>query len=186
MRLAPVHRPMWLLLLAVGIAALASWALRRTRAPRATPCVEITRRLADGSLCHITLGPARAGSTARARLESVRVRVRGQESRVSPDVLADLPDVHVPDGIQVAEFADELYLLLSGGEGPAAWQAKLTIRDGRVTAREVTRAGQTAEAAFFQAPTVTVVAAGLPVAAESSGSLHLLDAKHIRAEGASP
>ena len=99
--------------------------------------VVIERQLSGGAPCTIKIQSA---SEDAGRMD-ITILVSGTEIRIPTECLADLSDCHVPDGVQVADFAGDIFLLLAGGEGDSSWQAKLTIRDQRVTERELQRGG---------------------------------------------
>lgn len=153
-------------------AVLLVLAPRRYTQPQ-RPQVVVTRALSDGRPCRVTIQPVWAEDGMAKRLTQMSVACNGREIEIPDTAFCDLHDVTVPEGIQVADFGEELYLLLSGGEGESAWQAKLTIRGSRVTDRNVTRGGTTIETAFFAAPTVTVATANVPLALETATSMQV-------------
>lgn len=105
----------------------------------------IERRFSDGKLCSIRLESA--GESPDATLI-----VEGTEIRIPKELLADLSGLNLPDGVQVADFAGDRFLLLAGGGNGAAWQAKITIRDGCAVERELTREGSQPEVTICEQP----------------------------------
>jgi hypothetical protein len=99
--------------------------------------LSIERRLSNGESCTIKYQSASEGAGGL----NITLLVSGAEIRIPAECLADLSDCNVPDGVQVADFAGDIFLLLAGGEGDSSWQAKLTIRDQRVTERELQKRG---------------------------------------------
>ena len=91
----------------------------------------IERRLSDGEPCSIEI---QAASPL-----SIVLHIGGRGIRIPEEFLVDLSDCHLPDGAQVADFAGDIFLLLAGGSNDGAWQAKITLRDGRVVERELKR-----------------------------------------------
>ena len=55
----------------------------------------------------------------------------------------------MPDVVQVADFAGDIFLLLAGGEGDSSWQAKLTLRNQRVVERELQKGTNTPEITVY-------------------------------------
>ena len=125
----------------------------------------IERRLSNGEPCTIELQFA---DRAASRLNIV-ILVGGKEVRVPEEFLADLPDCALPDGVQVADFADDIFLLLAGGEGDSAWQAKITIRDGRAVERELKKGAAEPLITRYQPPCEGSIAGPMP---------HLIDNGH--------
>jgi hypothetical protein len=93
--------------------------------------VVIERQLSSGAPCTISI--------QSAGKPSIAVLANGAEIHVPAECLADLSDCNVPDGVQISDFAGDIFLLLAGGQGDSSWRAKLTIRDNRVTERELQR-----------------------------------------------
>lgn len=116
-----------LLLLGFGFAASS------TAASTSSEPTSIDRQLSDGAPCTIRI-------QSDGEL-SITILVNGAEIQIPPECLTDLSDCNVPDGVQVADFAGDMFLLLAGGEGESSWQAKLTLRSDRVIQRELYRNG---------------------------------------------
>lgn len=152
-------------LAAVAVALWFSYTPPRSHDSTATATREVVikRILSSGNTCLLKVRPADLSEGVLPRLESLVVAGGGQEVTIPAHALADLENIHFPHGLQVAEFGDELYLLLAGGTATSAWQAKLTLRDGKLVRREFARGQQKTETAFFYAPTVTVAAASEPL-----------------------
>ncbi len=105
----------------------------------------IERRLSDGQPCPVRVD-------ASGKHVDVTLTVDGKEIRIPQQLLADLSDLNLPDGVQVADFAGDRFLLLAGGGSGSAWQAKITIRDGRAVERELTREGGQPEVTICEPP----------------------------------
>ena len=99
------------------------------------------RRLPSGTVCRVALR-ATVSATGRAeRIEALEVSINGQPAHFPAEAFSDLRDVLVQDGVQMAEFAGDTFLLLAGGEGATTWRTKFTFRELNLTEREFTREG---------------------------------------------
>ena len=123
--------------LVVSLFLLPGFGFAEADNPAVTPVskspVVVERRLSSGEPCTIEIH-----STNPLGLT---MRVGEKEIAFPPECLADLSNCNVPDGVQVADFMDEVYVLLAGGDAQAPWQAKLTLRGDRVIQRELHRNG---------------------------------------------
>ena len=110
--------------------------------------VFLERRLSSGA--PITIKIQSSGETSRGL--NITVLVDGTEIRIPAKCLSDLSDCNVPDGVQVADFAADIFLLLAGGEGDSSWQVKITIRDRRVAERELRKGAGNPEITIYDRP----------------------------------
>lgn len=128
--------------LVVALFLLPEFGFALSNSPGFEPLLEepviIERHLSDGTPVTITIHPT--GETAEAL--NITILAGGTEISIPAECLTDLPDCNVPDGVQVADFAGDLFLLLAGGEGGSSWQAKITLRGNRVVRRELYRNGK--------------------------------------------
>ena len=87
--------------------------------------VVVERRLSNGEPCTIRIQSA---SKDAAGL-NIAILVGETELRIPAECLADLSDCNVPDGVQVADFTGDIFLLLAGGW--KAWKesgGKIVVR----------------------------------------------------------
>jgi hypothetical protein len=83
-------------------------------------------------------GPCTIRIQSAERL-TIAIVISGIEIPIPAECLADLSDCNVPDGVQIADFAGEMYLLLSGGLDAEAWSAKFIFRNRRLAERHLVR-----------------------------------------------
>ena len=107
--------------------------------------VVLERRLSSGAPFTIII----RSSSEPSRELSITIFVDGTEICIPTECLADLRECSVPDGVQVADFAGDIFLLLAGGEGDSSWQAKLTLRNQRVVERELQKGTNTPEITVY-------------------------------------
>ena len=121
--------------LVVSLFLLPGFGFAEADNPAATPVskspVVLERRLSSSEACTIEI---RATNPL-----SITMRIGGKDVVFPPECLADLSDCNVPDGVQVADFMDEVYVLLAGGDAQAPWHAKLVLRGNHVVGRELYR-----------------------------------------------
>jgi hypothetical protein len=141
------------------------------------------RLLPSGALCRVALRATVPSSGRAERIEALEVSINGHPVDIPAEAFSDLRDVLVEDGVQVAEFADATFLLLSGGGGQVAWQAELTIRGLCAVKRELTRGSAEPEVTrFVPAPTMS---GPHPLMPSQAISVQLLESKPI-AKGNTP
>lgn len=108
----------------------------------------IERHLSDGAPVTITIQSADEADGVL----NITMAVSGMETAIPEECLTDLRECNVPDGVQVADFAGDIFLLLAGGEGDSSWQAKLTLRDRRVAERELRKVAGNPEITVYDRP----------------------------------
>ena len=171
------RRGLWLglilILLAGGLLLTAHYTLRQDKPvaqPKAEPTI-LERKLPSGTICRVALYGTNLTAGRAEKLERLEVSISGKPVYIPTEAFSDLQYVAVQDGVQIAEFAGETYVLLSGGEGASAWLAKLTIRDHRVTERDLTRGNAQSEVARYASP--PVISPPLPLTTRKAISVQL-------------
>ena len=107
--------------------------------PEPKPNTEVVvheRKLPSGSVCRVELRGAINPEGIAPALQSLSILITNREVHVPGEAFSDLTNVNVRQGVGLAEFAGDTFLLLSGGQEATNWQAKLIIRDLRVVGRE--------------------------------------------------
>jgi len=132
-----------LVLLGAGLFMVARFG-RLWPKPQAQPKTETVvhkRRLPSGTVCRVALVGVISAAGRTEELEALEVSIDGRPTYVPTEAYSDLHGVAVRGGVELAEFARETYVLLTGGTGATAWQTKFTVRDLNLVERQLRRAG---------------------------------------------
>ncbi len=70
------------------------------------------------------------------KLRRLDMQLDGKTICFSAEMCKDVPVPAMPEAVQVADFAGDVFLLLAGEPGSGGWQAKWTIRNQQVVERE--------------------------------------------------
>ena len=147
-----------LVLLGAGLFMVAQFGRLWPR-PQARPKAETVvheRRLPSGAVCRVALVGEISAAGRTEKLGAFEVSIDGHPAYVSTESFSDLRDIAARDGVDLAEFARDTYVLLTGGEGATAWRAKFVIRDLQVTERGLSRGGKEPLVTCYPPPGVFV------------------------------
>lgn len=112
---------------------------RKEAAAEREQTIVVERTLQDGTPCRIVVHCTSVSNGVANGTARLDVFLGTTPVVIPPDCFADIAHLDVPDGVQIADFAGDVFLLLTGGTEPDRWQAKLTIRDGHVAERVLKR-----------------------------------------------
>jgi hypothetical protein len=114
--------------------------------------IVVKRLLQDGASCRIVVRCVGISNGVADSIGRLDVLIGESPVYVPPQCFADITHLNVSNGIQIADFAEDVFLLLTGGTDIDRWQAKITIREHRVVERVLQKNGTAPTVTGYSAP----------------------------------